>query len=162
MTTTERRKRGPQVRTSAQQRRAELAAWYDHVVVERALRDWMLNLPLVSPGRRLTLAERRVVLHALMRVGTSRHEAAAHLRAGSALAEELSAEPVAGGAALAHRQRVERTVALLERLGARTMIKHRAHPLTSSEVDRICALATGNGDVNSSALFDSRFASPRK
>ncbi len=160
MTTTWPGKPGPAPMTPLQAAHARRAAWYDPVAVERALRAWVLGerLTLDHVGRRLSRRERTVVLAALCEIGATANEVAVHLRASGAALTDLTI--VTGNPAL-HRQRVDRAVAYLDRYGARDIVRHRRHPLTSREVDRIMGLEIGRDETAEQGVWFQPF-SPRR
>lgn len=139
MTTVEQNRAAGQASAAAQARRA---AWYDRVVVERALQAWAFGEPVDDrTGRPLTGAERLAVYDALLAVGETRTAALRFLRVSTATMRQQAARIAAftGGV---HRRRVATAVRHLDALDARTRIAVRQHPFSTAESYRMLAAST--------------------
>lgn len=129
-------------------RRRRERAWFDRVMVERALRLWSLGQraePELLGGRALTQRERMVVRAALIEVGETPNGATQHVR--------MSTQGVRAGERDVrrwelHRERIAAAVAYLDRLNARELIATRRHPISWAQAERmIAASPRGAGGV---------------
>jgi hypothetical protein len=125
---------------------AERHRWYDHVVVERVLRNWVADRPCSTDvGRSLTDAERRVVLDVMMSVGLPRNRAMLALQINTATARRVLSSSVRHGGA--HPRRVAAATRYLRGIGEQALHEAASSVLTSKQYASIIGAAKGAPEI---------------